>query len=274
MMAKKAIVVFSDTTSFEALGKVSNALMLSLESLEHGDDLKIIFEGAGTKWIGEMEKEEHKMHGLYKMSIIFRSIVLVILLSIIWVDIVAQDYRSVEEAKGLKPGTVAPGFSALDADSTVFSLEKALNEGPVVIIFYRGFWCPVCNKHLGQIQDSLRIIEEKGARVIAVSPEKPEYLDKMAEKTGAQFTLLYDEGYRIADAYDVTFKPGAATLFTYNTFLGANLKETHSDDSQRLPIPATYIVGMDGKIAWRQFDPDYKKRSTVKEILENLPVSE
>lgn len=65
-MAKIAIVVFSDTTTIEALGKVSNALTLALESIENGDDLKIIFEGAGTKWIGEMEKEEHKMHNLYK----------------------------------------------------------------------------------------------------------------------------------------------------------------------------------------------------------------
>lgn len=182
----------------------------------------------------------------------------------------AQDYKTAEEAKGLSVGTTAPMFTAITEDSVTFSLEEALKVGPVVMIFYRGFWCPVCNKHLGSIQDSLKLIEEKGAKVIAVSPEKPEYLDVMAEKTGAEFTLLYDEGYKIANAYDVAFKPSAATLFTYNTFLGAKLKETHSDDSQRLPIPATYIIGTDGKIAWRQFDPDYKKRSTVAEILKAL----
>ncbi|GAB4311726.1 MAG: hypothetical protein Kow00127_01840 [Bacteroidales bacterium] len=181
-----------------------------------------------------------------------------------------QTDRKAEEAKGLEVGTIAPVYTALDADSNIFSLAEALKHGPVVMIFYRGFWCPVCNRHLGQIQDSLKLIEEAGAKVIAISPEKPEYLDVMAEKTGAQFTLLYDEGYRIADAYDVTFKPSAATLFTYNNFLGAKLKETHSDDSQRLPIPATYIIGTDGRIAWRQFDPDYKKRSTVADILNAL----
>lgn len=134
------------------------------------------------------------------------------------------------------------------------------------MIFYRGFWCPVCNRHLGKIQDSLKLITEKGAVVIAVSPEKPEFLDKMSEKTGAQFTLLYDEDYKIADAYDVTFKPTSIEIFSYN-FVGAKLKETHSDDSQRLPIPATYIISQDGKIAWRQFDPNYKNRSTVNDIL-------
>ena len=94
----------------------------------------------------------------------------------------------------------------------------------------------------------------------------------MANKTGAKFTLLYDEEYKIANAYDVTFTPSSKQLFTYNKFLGANLKETHSDDSQRLPIPATYIIEQNGTIVWRQFNPDYKNRSSVKEIINNLPI--
>jgi len=65
IMAKIAIIVYSDTDTVEALGKVSNAFMLALEAIESGDELKIIFEGAGTKWIGEMEKEDHKLHQLY-----------------------------------------------------------------------------------------------------------------------------------------------------------------------------------------------------------------
>ena len=184
----------------------------------------------------------------------------------------AQEKRRAEDAKGLIVGTKAPTFSAIDADSTEFNLKLALQKGPVVLIFYRGFWCPVCNKHLSTIQDSLSLLTDKGATVIAVSPEKPEYLDKMKQKTGAQFRLLYDEGYKIADAYDVTFTPPTATLFMYNTALHANLKESHSDDSQRLPIPATYIINTKGIIVWRQFNPDYHKRSTVKDIIENLPI--
>jgi peroxiredoxin len=175
--------------------------------------------------------------------------------------------RPAKDAKGLAVGDMAPLFTALDADDNLFSLRASLDREPAVIIFYRGFWCPVCNKHLRDIQDSLKMIEDSGVRVIAVSPEKPEYLNVMEEKTGADFTLLYDEGYKIADAYDVTFKPGAMTLFTYNIVLGANMKETHSDDSQRLPVPATYLIDNKGRIAWRQFDPDYKKRSSVADIL-------
>ncbi|SRR6056297_676506 len=64
-MTKLTIVIFSDTETMEALGKVSNALILALEAKEKGDDLKIIFEGAGTKWIGMLEQSDHKLHNLY-----------------------------------------------------------------------------------------------------------------------------------------------------------------------------------------------------------------
>ncbi len=127
----------------------------------------------------------------------------------------AQIERSVEDVHGLATGIKAPLFTAMDEDSSMFSLEDALLSGPVVMIFYRGHWCPYCNKHLERVQDSLQLIYSLGARVVAVSPQKPEYLGKMSKKTGAEFSLLYDEGYKIADAYGVTFTPEARQLFTY-----------------------------------------------------------
>lgn len=182
----------------------------------------------------------------------------------------AQNEKKVNEISGRQVGEQAPLFSAHDAANEIFSLKTELAKNPAVLIFYRGFWCPICNAHLGKLQDSLQLIRDEGAQVIAVSPEKPEYLNKMANQTGAQFTLLYDEGYRIANAYDVTFKPTMSQLVIYNVGLGAHLKETHSDESQRLPIPATFIINQQGKIIWRQFDPNYKNRSSVKDIIEAL----
>jgi peroxiredoxin len=199
-----------------------------------------------------------------------KNLIIAILLVVIVSGLKCQTEKDVIEAKGLLTGTAAPLFNAMDADSNHFSLKDALNKSPVVLIFYRGFWCPVCNEHLSNLQDSLQLIEEAGAKIIAVSPEKPEYLEKMSEKTGATYTLLYDEDYKIAGAYDVSFKPTSMQLFTYNVFLGGKLKKTHSDDSQRLPIPATYIINEEGVIIWKQFDPDYKNRASVSEILDAL----
>ncbi len=199
-----------------------------------------------------------------------KKIMIALLLFFATCGVKSQEIKTVEQANGLSAGQRAPDFSAMDADSNVFHLQEALQDGPVVIIFYRGFWCPVCNKHLGSLQDSLGLIEDMGAKVIAISPEKPEYLDKMAEKTGARFTLLYDEGYRIAKAYDVAYKPTRSQLFTYNVVLGGKLKKAHSDASQQLPIPATYIVNRNRTIVWRQFNRDYKKRASVKDIVDAL----
>lgn len=87
-------------------------------------------------------------------------------------------------------------------------------------------------------------------------------------KIGTKAPLF--KAIEIADAYDVTFTPGGMQLMTYNLMLRTKLKKTHSDASQRLPIPATYIVDREGIIAWRQFDRDCKNRSSVKAILDAL----
>lgn len=179
--------------------------------------------------------------------------------------------RTVKEAKGIAIGDSVSNFNAKDIHDSMYSLIESLKTGPVLVIFIRGQWCPFCNKHLSAIQQSLPQIYAKGASVIVISPEKSEFIKKSIEKTGAEFTILYDENYKIADAFDVTFKPDRISRFMYNTMLGANLKETHSDDSERLPVPATYIIGRDGKVVWRHFDPNYKKRSTVVDIIKNIP---
>jgi peroxiredoxin len=187
------------------------------------------------------------------------------------IKVMAQNTRSAEDAHGLSVGVKAPDFQAIDADSVTFILAEAIKKGPVVLIFYRGQWCSICNRHLAAVQDSLKLITDRGASVVAVSPQKPAYLEKMADKTGATFRLLYDKGFAISDAYDVTFTPESWQLIRYNTGLNADLKESQSDDSQRLPIPATYLINSDGMIVWRHFDPNYKNRSTVKDILDHLP---
>ncbi|PKP27182.1 MAG: alkyl hydroperoxide reductase [Bacteroidetes bacterium HGW-Bacteroidetes-2] len=179
--------------------------------------------------------------------------------------------RSIKEAKGLKVGDYVKNFNAKDIYEDKYNLSNALKNGPLVIIFIRGQWCPFCNKHLKQIQESLYLLYAYGASVVIVSPEKSEFIKKTIQKTGAEFTILYDEDYKIADTFDVTFRPDKMSLFMYNKFLGAKLKESHSDDSERLPIPATFILDIDGKIVWRQLDSNHKNRSKIEDILNNIP---
>lgn len=180
-------------------------------------------------------------------------------------------YRSAKEASGLQVGETVKNFTAVDLHGDTFELAETLQKGPLVLIFYRGHWCPVCNKHLKKLEAGLDKIYARGAQVIAVSPEKSEFLKLTSDKTKVSFRLLFDEGYKISKLFDVYFKPGTLYSLIWNTMLGAKLKEAHSDDSGQLPIPATFIIDKNAKIVWRHFDPDYTKRSTVEDILANLP---
>lgn len=183
---------------------------------------------------------------------------------------VLQAQSDLKTATGLQIGSVAPEIIAKDVHGDVFTLSNTVAKTPVVLIFIRGQWCPVCNKHMSQLQDSLNYIQELGAQVVVISPEKPEFIEKTIEKSGAAFTILYDEGQKISDAFEQTFKPTQLQLFTYNTFLGASLKESHTDDSQRLPVPSTYVINQQQEIVWRHFESDYKQRASIADIVTAL----
>jgi peroxiredoxin len=186
-------------------------------------------------------------------------------------NIYAQDFPTVEDVKGLAVGADVQDFTAISQKGEAFKLQDALAEGPVVVVFYRGQWCPYCNRHLSELNESLNAINQKGARLVAVSPEKQELLLTSVEKSGANFTLLTDKGFKIAEAFDLAFLPKSSTRLKYNTLLGADLAEAHGNDSERLPVPATFIIGKNGKVLWRHFDRDYSKRASPEEILANLP---
>jgi len=119
-----------------------------------------------------------------------KSIILSLILIFMMGELVSQTEKEVTDAAGITVGEDAPMFNAVDANNSDFSLQEAINEGPVVLIFYRGFWCPICNKHLGSIQDSLKMIEETGARVIAVHPKTLSILIKWLKKL-RQNSLYY-----------------------------------------------------------------------------------
>jgi peroxiredoxin len=175
-----------------------------------------------------------------------------------------------KELKGLEIGVIAPSFDAVNQNEEWIHLDSVLKDGPLVVIFYRGQWCPYCNRHLSSFQDSLSLISEFGAKVVAISPEQPRYLKTMESKVDLSYDLLYDKGYKIASDYGLLFDTGVALRNRYNTILGADFKDAHQDDRGFLPIPATFIIDRDRRIIWKQFDPNYKARSSVLAILSVL----
>lgn len=171
--------------------------------------------------------------------------------------------------EGLFIDSKAPDFKAKDQNGQEIRLKDLLKKGKVVLVFYRGQWCPYCNKQLKKLEDSLQLIKDKGATLIAVTPEKPENISKTIEKTKATYSILFDDGLKIMKAYDVAFEVPENTLTRYRN-TGINIEANNGTNGKYLPVPAVYIIDQESTIIFRFFEPDYKKRPGVPEILANL----
>jgi len=175
-----------------------------------------------------------------------------------------------EAPEGLFINSKAYDFKAKDQNGTEVHLRDLLKKGKVVVVFYRGQWDPYDNKYLSRLEDSLSLIREKGATVVAITPELPENVTKTIEKSKAEFSILYDENLKIMKAYEVEYQVPENTLSRYRN-TGIKLEENNGvKNGNYLPIPATYIINKDQMITFRHFDADYKKRPSIKEILKNL----
>ncbi len=174
-----------------------------------------------------------------------------------------------EAPEGLFIASKAPDFRAKDQHGTEIRLKDLLKEGKVVLVFYRGQWCPYCNKELARLQDSIQLIKDRGATLVAVSPEIPENVAKTIEKTKAEYSILYDEGMKIMKAYDVEFEVPENTLTRYRN-AGLDIEKNNGANGKFLPVPAVFIIDKESNITYRFFEPDYKKRPSVLELLNNL----
>lgn len=174
-----------------------------------------------------------------------------------------------EAPEGLFINSKAPDFKAKDQTGKEVRLKDLLKNGKVVLVFYRGHWCPYCNRQLKRLEDSLSFIREKGATLVAVTPEKPENINKTVENTRAEYPILYDEDLAIMKAYEVEFEVQENTITRYRN-TGIDLEKINGKDWKFLPVPAVYIIDKESTVRYRFFNADYKKRPSVREIISNL----
>jgi peroxiredoxin len=171
---------------------------------------------------------------------------------------------------GLKKGEQAPAFTAKDNYGKTLDLSTLLkSHKSVVLFFYRGQWCPYCNKHIQQLQDSLQLLTAKGAYVVGVTPETDENIIKTVGKTHASFSIIQDKGYKIMKAYDVNYVLDPAMVTKYKGY-GVDLEANNGNTDHVLPVPATYVIDKSGKLVFVHFDKDYRNRASIKSILNVL----
>jgi peroxiredoxin len=168
----------------------------------------------------------------------------------------------------LNLGDSAPDFVLKNALGESVGLYEYLKKGPVVLTWYRGGWCPYCNLTLKALQDELPQYKEQGATLIALTPEIPDNSLSTAEKHDLKFEVLSDVGNDIAKKYGIVFKLTDEVAKIYNA--NFNLNDYNGDDTNELPLAATYIINQEGKIVYAFLDEDYRNRAEPTELTKKL----
>jgi peroxiredoxin len=167
-------------------------------------------------------------------------------------------------------GDTAPDFTLPNAAGTDVALRDLLDDGPVVLSFFRGGWCPYCSLELRALQESLADIEGAGARLVAVAPQTPKDAFQTKRKNDLDFEVLSDAGHEVARTYGLVFELPDALKDVYRDEFGVDLTEKNADGSWNLPIPATYVVDDEQTVCYAFAEADYTHRADPSQIVDTL----
>ena len=182
----------------------------------------------------------------------------------------AELIASGQAQHALKAGDKAPAFTLNDFNGKPVSSAELLKQGPLVLTFYRGVWCPYCNMDLQALQEALPELEAQGAKLIAVSPQTAPNSRRSARENKLAFPILSDPGNEVAASFGLRFKLQDYLIDLYKTAFKNNLGLVNGDESWTLPMPARYVIGQDGVIAYAEVNPDYTNRPDPSEMLPTL----
>jgi peroxiredoxin len=168
--------------------------------------------------------------------------------------------------QGLQPGEPFPDFALPDTEGRLATSGELLDRGPLVVAFYRGGWCPYCDTMLRALETARPAIEAAGATLVAVSADRPEAQARTRAEKGLGFPLLTDIGGALARLCGVQFELSDAHVAFYRR-AGIDLPACHAETGWELPLPATYVVGQDGNVAYVFVDADWTRRAEPADVV-------
>ncbi|HXZ09591.1 MAG TPA: peroxiredoxin-like family protein [Paraburkholderia sp.] len=169
--------------------------------------------------------------------------------------------------KALKVGAKAPTFTLTDAEGKPVSSVEWLREGPLVVTFYRGVWCPYCNMDLQAIEAALPDLEARGARLVAISPQTAPNSRRSQRENKLSFPILSDPRNEVAAAFGLRFELPDYLADLYKNVFRNDLAIVNGDDSWTLPMPARFVISQDGTIVYAEVNPDYTRRPDPETLL-------
>ena len=184
--------------------------------------------------------------------------------------------RSVEElfATGIEDhilpvGELAPEFELHDATGRLIRSQDMLALGPLVIKFFRGRWCPYCATELEAWRDLYPQIREREALMVAIGPQTSRQSDFMAGQHRLPFPILSDPGCALAEKFGLAYTVPEYLRDYYQSIL-INIPFVNGESSWRLPLPATYVLGRDGRVLFAEAHADFRVRPEPEEAMAAL----
>jgi len=171
--------------------------------------------------------------------------------------------------RALKVGDTAPAFTLKDPDGNTVSSADLLAHGPLIVSFYRGVWCPYCNMDLQALQAALPEFEERGATLVAISPQTAPNSRKSMRQNALTFPILSDPHNDVAAAFGLRFDLPDYLVELYKS-LKNDLPSFNGDPSWTLPMPARFVIAPDGMIHYAEVNPDYTRRPDPEDMLPSI----
>lgn len=171
----------------------------------------------------------------------------------------------------LSAGDIAPHFILQDTRGNTVSSAQLLSQGPLIVSFYRGRWCPYCNLDLQALQAAMPEFQARAVNVVAISPQTPANGQIMMQERTFTFPLLADPGNTVAAGFGLSFRLPDYLIELYLHRFNTNLADFNDDDDGWiLPMPARFVIAPTGKIVYAQVSPDYTQRADPLELLPEL----
>ncbi len=180
-----------------------------------------------------------------------------------------KDLASSMPAPGIKVGEKAPDFVLNNALGKAVNLKDKLKQGPVVLVFYRGAWCPFCNMHLHGLQQSLPEFKKYGAQLITITPQTPDKSVEQFKEKGYPFEVLSDLDSSVMKAYKLYFELPAQLVEVYKNH-GIDIEAFNGEGRNILPVPGSFVIDTKGIVRAMFADTDYMKRMEPSAIIEAL----
>jgi len=166
-------------------------------------------------------------------------------------------------------GEPLPPFQLPDEAGHVVSLDALLSKGPVAVTFHRGHWCPYCRLNTKALAEAQKEIEREGSQIVAIMPDRQQFAEEFKAESKARFPILIDMDNGYALSLNLLIWVGAE-MERMISAAGWNIPNYQGNTSWMLPIPATFVVGMDRRVKARFVDPDYRKRMAIEAMIAAL----